>query len=563
MNDSVKSQSFLKVKNRDFKRDKIIIRMFLIASILFFGLQFLSHTFLVIGKNTPDFKNIKFLKLSSHFLPIDAKPLLEYGFVLLKKNQQSPDSQVLEKSISYFKKSIGSNMLDYNAHLYLGKAYLFRNIKDHTSFEQAMVALKRAAQIRGSNIGVSMDTMKVLLSMWPFLQKEDKTFCGDLLRKSIKKIKKEDINSLLEIWLLYSKDVDFFKEALKKEPRYYLVAAEKLLHLEMDMEARHDFLSKYASYILAKIQNQYHTYLEEHPVDLLEKLKTLVNHLNRQTPIASYYFRNQNNKLKQKTYFELRKNLNLDILKLLFAKKEWQKESRQRSEINTFIHSYIKDLSTMDDLTNFNDFLIKKEYFDLQYQDLRVFYIKQLIQFKSGQYDTVILDTENLKKTISYVTKEHMKDYNDILLLRTDAYIASRLLTRAMGVLKEVEKNDSNKTEIYWREMQIERVIGADAEEEMDKQKEQQYELIRNSSQIELNALSVERTLYLIDNNKQVEIQFNPSIKEKIKSLHLLQVFIDGKLFYEAYLSKLKLPVFIDIPTEETYSKHNIKIKII
>jgi hypothetical protein len=561
MNESVGSQNFIKVKIRDFKKDKRIIRIFLIVLILFFGLQFLSHTFLFIGKNTPDFKNIKFLKLSSHFLPIDAKPLLEYGFVLLKKNQQSQDYKVLEKSISYFKKSISSNMLDYNAHLYLGKAYFFRNKKDHISFDQAMAALKRAALIRGSNIGVSMDTMKVMLSMWPFLQKEDKTFCGDILRKSIKKINKEDFNSLLEMWSLYSKDIDFFKEALKKKPDYYLVAAEKLLYLEMDMNARHDFLSKYAAYILTKIQNQYHKYLAEDPVDLLEKLKTLVNYLDRQTTIVSYYLLNQNNKLKQKTYFELRKNLNLDILKLLFAKKEWQKESLQRSEINTFIHSYIKDLSTMDELTIFNDFLIKKKYFDLQ--DLRVFYIKQLIQFKSGQYDIVIQDTENLKKTISYVTTEHMKDYNDILLLRTDAYIASRLLTRAMGVLREVEKNDSNETEIYWREMQIEQVIGADAEEEMDKQKEQQYELIRNSSQIELNALSIERALYLVDNNKQVAIQFNPSIKEKIKSSHLLQVFVDGNLFHEAYLSKLELPVKISIPTEETYSQHTLKIKIL
>jgi hypothetical protein len=563
MNENVRSHSFIKVKNRDFKKDKIITRILLIVLLLFFGLQFLSHTFLVIGKNTPDFKNIKFLKLSSHFLPIDAKPLLEYGFVLLKKNQQSPDSRVLEKSISYLKKSISRNMLDYNAHLYLGKAYYFRNMTDHTSFDQAMASLKRAAQIRGSHIEVSMDTMKVLLSMWPFLQKEDKTFCGELLKKSIKKMKKEDFNSLLEIWSLYSRDVDFFKDALKKEPRYYLAAAEKLLHLEMDMKTRHDFLSKYAAYLLAKIQNQYHTYLEEDPVDLLEKLKKLANNLNRQTTIASYYLINQDKKWKQKNYVELIKDLNLNILKLLFAKKEWQKESRQRSEINTFIHSFIKDLSTIDELTTFNDFLIKKKYLDLHRQDLRVFYIKQLIQFKSGQYDSVILDTEKLLDSISYIKKERMKDYNDILLLRTDAYIASRLLTRAMSVLKEVEKNDSNRNEVYWREMQIERVIGADAEEEMDKQKERQYEFIRNSSRIELNSLAVERALYLIDNNKQVEIQFNPSIKEKIKSSHLLQVFIDGKLFHEAYLSKLELPVKLNIPTEETYSKHTIKIKII
>ena len=450
-------------------------------------------------------------------------------------------------------------MFYYNAHLYLGKAYLFKDMKDHISFDQALEALKRAAQIRGNNIEVSLDTIKLLVSMWPLLEEEDKIFCTDLLKKSIRRIKREDFNSLLEMWSLYSKDVDFFKEALKKKPEYYLAAAEKLLHLELDMETRHDFLSKYGAYALTNLQNQYHKYLAEHPADLLGKLKKLFKRLNRETTKVRYYPINQNNKLKQKIYFEFKKRLNLNILELLFAKKEWRKNRRQRSEINTFIHSYMKDLSSMSDLNTFNDFLTKNKYFDLQ--ALSVFYIKQLIQFKFGQYDIIIQNTKNLRKSISYVTKEHMKEYNNILLLLTDAYIASRLLTRAMGVLKEIEKKDSNLTEIYWRKKQIERIIGSD--EEMNEEKEQQYELIRNSSHVELNALSVERTLYLINNNKQVEIQFNPSIKEKIKSLHLLQVFIDGELFHEAYLGQLKLPVSINIPTEDRYSKHTLKIRIL
>lgn len=545
-------------------KKKIFYRVILSALILFFGLQFLSQTFLIIGERKPDFQNLPYLKLSGLFFPIDARPLSEYGFALLKKQQQSPGSASddLETGIDYLERSSHANMLYYQAHFYLGNAYLYKNIKNPTHLDQALEAFKRAAQIRGYRPRLSMDVMKLLLSLWPFLREEDKTFCTDLLDRSLKRLTPGDFDSLLETWGLYSQDVNLFKDALKKRPDLYAAAAKKMLQLNIHLEARQEFLSSFAAYRLSGLLNMYRGYLDKPPPGLPERLKQLYNRLITQ-PYIDYYLLKPGNKFNEKNYYEFKKRLNLHILQLLFSKKGWQKNLQQRSELRTFIISHIDDLSSIEELNAFYGFLERKKYFDLSGAILGVFHIEQLLWFKSGQYDTVISKTEELRKSI-YVKNEDREVYSDILLLLTDAYISSDLLIQALTALKEIEITDSNLTEVYWRKMRIEDVIGPEQEkdEKIIEQKRRQYELIRSSRLIELSSHSVEKTVYLIDNNP-LEIQLGDSLKKSIKSVHLFQVFINGRLFYEAYPGQLTFPVKISLPAEHKYSRYTLSIKIL
>jgi hypothetical protein len=547
-------------------KKKIFYRVILSASILFFGLQFLSHTFLIIGERKPDFQDLPYLKLSSLCFPIDAEPLCEYGFALLKKQRQSPGSASddLETGIDYLKKSFHVNMLYYRAHFYLGNAYLYKNIKNPVHLDQAVEAFKRAAQIRGYRPRLSMDVMKLLLSLWPFLREEDKTFCTGLLDKSLKRLKPGDFNSLLETWGLYSQDVIFFRDVLKKRPEFYLAAAQKMLRLNIHLEKRQEFLSSLAAYRLSQLQNLYRGYLDKPPPGLPERLKQLYSRLITQ-PYIDYYLLKPGNKFDQKNYYEFKKDLNLHILELLFSKKGWQKNLQQRSELRTYILYYIDDLSSLEELNKFRNFLERgKKYFALSASVFGVFYIDQLLKFKSGQYDTVISEIENLRKSISFVKTEHLEEYSDILLLLTDAYISSDLLIQALGVVKEINITDSNQTGVYWRKMRIEDVIGPEDEkdEKITEQKNRQYELIRSSRLIELSSHSVEKTVYLID-NYPVEIQLSDSLKNSIKSFHLFQVFINGRLFYEAYPGQLTFPVRISLPFKEKYSRFTLSIKLL
>ena len=78
------------MKNRDFKKNKKIISILLIVLIFFFGLQFLSHTFLFIGENKPDFENIKFLKDMSNLIYID----LRYNKIIEKIKPKEFDGNI-------------------------------------------------------------------------------------------------------------------------------------------------------------------------------------------------------------------------------------------------------------------------------------------------------------------------------------------------------------------------------------------------------------------------------------------------------------------------------------
>jgi hypothetical protein len=72
----------------------------------------------------------------------------------------------------------------------------------------------------------------------------------------------------------------------------------------------------------------------------------------------------------------------------------------------------------------------------------------------------------------------------------------------------------------------------------------------------------MEKTVYLID-NKQLEIQLSDSMQNSNKTFRLLQVFINGRLFYEAYPGQLTFPIEISLPINEKYSRYTINIKIL
>ncbi len=546
----------------------MVYRLILAVLIIFFGLQFLSHLFLFIGEKKPDFQGQSYLELSSRCFPMDAEPSCGYGFMLIKKQQQSPGSVStdLETGIAYLKKSLQANMLYYQAHFYLGNAYLYENLQDPTRLDQAMEAFKRAAFIRGNQTRLSMDVINLLLSMWPFLREEDKTFCTDLLGRSLKKLTPGDFDSLLETWGLYAKDVNFFKDVLKKRPDFYQAAAQKMLHLNIHLETRQELLSSLAAEKLSGFLRQYQVYTAEttEPTpQLLEKLKPLSRQLTTE-PSIDYYLLKPGDKFNQKNYFEFKKRLNLHILQLLFSKEGWQLDMQQRSELRTFILSYIEDLSSPEQLNTFYDFLVRNKYFDLSASVLSIFYIDQLMKFKSGEYDTVISETENLRKSVSYVKKEHLEDYSGILMLLTDAYISSDLLFQALEVLKEIEITAANQAEVYWRRMRIEEVIGPEKEkdEKTSEEKNRQYELIRSSRQVELDSPVLEKTVYLIDNNT-IEIRLSDTLQNRIETFRLLQVFINGRLFYEAYPGQLTFPVEISLPFDRKYTRCTLSIRIL
>ena len=240
----------------------------------------------------------------------------------------------------------------------------------------------------------------------------------------------------------------------------------------------------------------------------------------------------------------------------------WQEDSKTISEIETCILSHIQSSPSFSDLEDLNDFLEDMKYFKIN--SLKSFYIKELINFKLGQFGVVINDIMDFKQSVSYIKKENLRDYCDILFLLSDACILSRLMMQSNLVLKDIEKISPGLIDTYFRKMKIERVIGIDENEkdEMFRERIKKYEFIRNSRFINLDKTKHRKTLYLYDEN-EIEIKFDDSIKNRFKSFHILQVFVDGVITYESYLSQMdESEIKIRIPDSDNDSKYELEVRI-
>lgn len=534
-------------------RNRIYYKIVLLIITLFFAFQLISHIFLSIGETS---KNQNFVKLSTVFCPIDTYPFYRYGFMKLKSYIKNRNEIDIEESILFFKKSIDRNFLYYMTYQSLGKAYFSQNQPGTDFFERGLEAFKRATFIRKTNIQLNLDTLKLYLSMWPLLKEENKKFAFNLMGKTIKRVNKNSFLPILEIWSLYSKDIDLLKKNLAKRPEFYLCAANRLEKSELFLNLRQEFLANYEVFFLKNTWQKF----DKIDRSSIKKLKSLRNRLNSR--IKGYYKISKNLSFKEKNFFDLRKELNLSILKTLFNKKMWQEDSKTISEIEICILSYVKSSPSFSDLEDLNDFLKGMKYFKIN--SLKSFYIKELINFKLGQFGAVINNILDFKQSVSYVKKEDLRDYCDILLLLSDACILSRLMMQSNLVLKDIEKISPGLIDTYFRKMKIERVIGPEQNENKEEliEKTRQYEIIKNSRFININKTKHRKTVYLYDEN-EIIIKFDNSIKDRLKTFHIFQVFVDNVITYESYLSKMdESEIKIKIPDSDNDSKYEVEVRI-
>lgn len=532
---------------------------------LFFMLQFLSHLFLKWGgwRNEAGGKKTAWIKYSARLMPLDAEPIFEYGYALMREKDATQNKDTVLKSIAAFEKAIDLNVFFYMGHYYLGKALFSYDMARTHDFDRGVTAFKRAALIRGNkDSNIAADTLKLLVSQWPLLNNGDKTFCRTLLEKSITQLSAGDFNSILEVWGLYCRDSEFFKGTLKTNPQYYLHIARELSRIEINLKMRQDFLAKYEVYCLDWLKTDYQKYGPGCP-DRLAQLKYLAGLAH----IDGYYRLAGNTDFNEKDYLAFKKELYLDILRLLFDQETWLTDPGKRKDVSHYILAYVNESLSRMEITSFFEFLKKHNFFASQ--DFNAFYIKQLLHFKLADYARVIEDSEALRQSLVFVQREHLHEYTDILLLLADAFYENKLLVRSMTILEEIEKISPGLPGTSWRMLKIESLIGAVKKSEGKEIPGQagnyragNYREIRESRFIEPAASVTHKTVYLVDDNKIV-IGLSDKLKEMMKTGHLFQVFIDEKIYYEAYISQLKKKNNVVVQFEEHAAQCRVSVKIL
>lgn len=534
---------------------------FVLAAVIFFQVRFLSDVYLAVGDSFGTGKKIEFYKLSHMIFPFHHSAAYKYGYVLLESGYENKNNATIQESIKWFKKATSRNPFHYYSHYYLGKSYLFYNYPHSQYFNDALSQLKKAAIIRGGNQAIALDTCKILLSMWPLLSDEDKQFCHNLLSQSMTRFLWEDFAGIVEPWWLYSKDKNFMEQLLEKNPVFFYKVAGKLTHLEAPLSLRWEFLAEYEKFLLEKVNRQYQSLSFQKKnelaalLPLLEELKT----------IKAYYKLARDETFNEEKYRELKNKLLHQVIDALFEAFSNKKNKRMQyeREMNRYIIEYIKGDLPREQVLKFKEYLKKKDFF--KPNDFTSLYLNYLPEFKLGNFGGIISDIERLKNSITYINEEKQDDYIQLLFLLADSFEASNFLSMAEKTLKEIIGMQPDNIDACFSLLRIRRVFGNDSNYK-GKIKEN-IDSIKNSRKFELNPLNIDteikKPVYLLYNNS-IEITFDNGLKKQIKK-RLLQVFVDGRIKYENYISLLPQVVRIEIKPgadENEMSKHGVGVSV-
>ncbi len=539
-----------------------LLFLLILVVVIFFQLHFLSDVYLAVGDSLETEKKMEFYKLSHRIFPFDHTAAYKYGYALLESGYENKNNATLLESINWFKKAASGNPFHYYSHYYLGKSYLFYNYPHSQYFNEAISQFKKAALIKGGNQAITLDTCKILLSMWPLLSDEDKQFCQNLLSQSMNRFLWKDFAGIIEPWWLYSKDKNFLEQLLEKNPVFFYKTAEKLTHLEAPLSLRWEFLAEYEKFLLEEVNRQYQSlsfqkkYEWESLLPLLENLKT----------IKAYYRLTRGDTFDEEKYRELKNEILHQVIDALFEALPHKKNQgmEYEREMNRYIDEYIKGDLPRDQILKFKEYLKKKDFF--KPNDFTSLYFYYLPEFKMGNFGGIVSDLEGLKNSITYINVDKQGSYIQLLLLLADSYEASNLLSLAEETLNEIIGMQPDNLDAGFSLLRIRRVFGEDSANK-GKIKEN-LDSLKSSRKFELKPINIDREIkkpvYLVDDTS-IEITFDHGLREQIKT-RLLQVFVDGRIKYENYISLLPEVVRVEIKPgsdENEMSKHWVGVKVV
>ena len=520
-----------------------ILRFIIIVLIIFFSLKTLSEIAFVKGTKD-NVVNPGMIKLSTQIFPIASCNYYKYGSFFLDKYADSKSLKVLEKSREMFERSLVLNNLNFSAHFLLGRSYLASDSSDPLDFEKGLRLIKNASSIRKTNLGINIDMIKIYLSLWPFVGKEDKETAISLMKISMKKIKKDKFEKIIETWGFYSKDSAFLSSILNSTGRHYPVVNKELIKHELDLEFRHKLLAQ-SEYLLFKKA-------ETDKLKFSDSIKNTISLYNRlNVRIKGYYKLSHGTMFRETALIKLKKELLMRSIKSLFD----DLDQDNIAKVLSISHSYLDSFDSTRDVEVLDDLLIQKKFFNSSY--LKVFYLKQLINFRTGQVSKMIRETEGFRLSVTFVKDGQEKELAKLLTLLVDGYINSRLLTKAMDILEEIEKISPGLMSTYWRLMKIENVIGEDGF--FKDIKEEHFVRIKNSNSILINNNNIKTSVYPHKIDKIV-LNLDEDYSEKFREFHLLQVFVNGRIFHESYIEELKFP--IELPLERKLKKEKFEVEI-
>jgi len=535
------------------KANKLFFFAALVLAVFFLS-QFATEIFFLAGPRLREGK--KFWEPSQGLkdLALDSRLYTEAAFAWLEAGTSAADENAVKTSMALLGRALRLNPLDYQARYYLAKAYLRFSAVNNDYFDLGVRELTRAARIRGSNKQIALDCARVFFSLWPLLDDEDKTFAFDLLAASMPVLSWAEFSPLVESWSLYVQDAPLLTELLKRKPEFFGPAADQLVAAAIPMELRRQLLSLYEVNTLDALERRYNE-LELQGVIGLDDARSLLGQMRR---LKGYYRLQPGSGFSPEKQAKLQRALLLQVISGLLTDAKAQANPATASQVREYIQIYIADHSGLNELDDLQKLLEEKNYF--KSNDFPSLYLKTLITYKKGSYGDIISEIEALRKTISFVKKEQLADYTNILLLLVDSYYSSKLMTAAESVTRELYESQPDNPDVLFRVLRIRNILGAEGA--ADPVLDAKLQTVQNSRFINVVKANGVYDVFLF-NQPWIEITLDPALLAQLSPKQLLQVFVDGRIAFESYVDALPAKIAIGPPFAELERKVRVQVTIL
>jgi hypothetical protein len=426
--------------------------------------------------------------------------------------------------------------------------------KTTQDLQQRYRNLKRRVILDKGRVEDSVAVLEFSLRHWQSLDKNDREFCRKTLNRMIRSINRRQFERILDAWQASCNDITLFPEALKKNPVYYRHLADRLINTEDEIKLRNNLMTNFEIFWLESVNRvaqqlslQSSTY---------SQWKNLRSQLKR--GIQGYFRLSEKSGLLDERYSHLLKRIHLSILGSLLDTPGWIEEPGLSNEVNGAIAAYLNDFGKPEDAGELRKFLQRAKFFQLE--PLWVFRVQEQIQLAAGHYPQVIRDCEALLEKPGVCPTEEVKECIQLMLLLTDAHIASHLLSSAIPVLAEAEKMEPGRLDVGWRLFQVHRIIGI--EDTLLAAMQQRFQQIAHSHVLEVSSPVQRQAVFILD-RQELELRISSRLASQVVNPHMIQVMIDGCVVSEIPLSGLHDRTSIPLPLEcRRFSRHNVVVTV-
>jgi len=515
-------------------------RLFLFLAVVYFAAALVSQVFERFGGTAEGERRLKLLRVAHLLCPCDYLTAREKGFALLETGHAAGDDARLADAVRWFERALGLNPLDAASHHQRAQALLLQRSPDDTRFAEAVASLKRAAAIMPRRLDLALDTVRLMLSMWPLLGDADQKLCWDLLAGVLPRLSWETFAEAAELWWLYSRNREFIETLVRRRPDFAGPLADRIIDWRGPLDLRWKLLAWHERFVLQEVRARLRGGGEE-DLDLLHRIDT----------IHGYHRLVEESGFDVAEFEKLKADLLWERVKAALKPADGRPVVLNHG-LEALLVQAVRDIAEIPRLEELKRRLRRAGL--LVEGDFTALRLELLMNLREGDFNAVIERVEKLKGAITHIEAGARTEFVEVLLILTDAYEAANLLTVAEGTLVEALSLAPGHPGALVRLVRVRRALGdaGTLEDELAP--------LRRAHRFTADGSDQERVVYPVGGDPLL-ILLDPAAHPTLFDRRLLRVFVDGWIRHESFIGTAAETV--TLPLDPALSRVRVSIRFL